>query len=266
MPRKTKQTKNIDADKDVNDIDNLPKSSHTNKSRKSLKDYEKDDEAIDARQSEVLEMHDSSEISDIDENQDIPDAFEAYDDEGKQADNGAEFTDEYINTVVADRVIKYLKLDDLMKEKQVEHKKEIKTIKDAKEQLEQFLISYLDKVNEEYIQLGGKSTLTKVEKESIAPPKMEDVSVCLMEGFRRHEIYEDDDKIKQVVEDFMKEIEIKRERKVRKYLKRSGGEKDKKKKNDAESETKKQTTRKTKKTDNISSNNVKRSHKQIKKA
>ena len=241
MPRKTKKTSD-------NNIDDLQASLQThmadndcqadirtNKSNRSKhnKDSDKDDEV------EVLEeVRDSSEISDIDENQDIPDAFEEYDEEEKKDAEGAEFTDEYINTVVADRVIKYLKLDDLMKEKQAEHKKEIKTIKDTKEQLEQFLITYLDKVNEEYIQLGGKSTLTKVEKESISPPKMEDVSVCLIEGFRRHEIYDNDDKIKQVVEDFMKQIEIKRERKVRKYLKRSSDEEKKKQNGDTTADAK----------------------------
>ena len=127
-----------------------------------------------------------------------------------------------------ERVIKYIKLDDVIKEKQNEHKKEMKTLKDTKDQLEQFLISFLDKINEEYIQLGNKSTLIKTEVNTKAAPKMEDISVCLIDGFRKYEIYEDDEEIKRVVKDFIKIIDDKREIKTRKFLKRTNGEPDKK--------------------------------------
>jgi hypothetical protein len=244
MPIKTKQiVKNAKESTDDNNIDIL---------QKAL--CYQDTENVRSVSSKKDKL-DSSDISDIDEDQEIPDAFEEYDGEEKKVDGDDEFTDEYINTVVADRVIKYLKLDDLMKDKQTEHKKELKTIKDAKDQLEQFLIGYLDKVNEEYIQLGSKSTLTKVEKESISPPKMEDISVCLIDGFRRFEIYEDDNEIKRVVEDFLKEIEIKRERKIRKYLKRSSDDKkDKKKQNNDNGSDVKSSKRQNKKSIKVMNN------------
>lgn len=166
---------------------------------------------------------DSSVISDIDENEELSDAFD-YD---KKKSENPEESGEYVQNVVAERVIKYIKLDDLIKEKQAEHKKEMKTIKDAKQQLEDFLITYLDKVDEEYIQVGNKSTLVKTEVSHKVPPKMEDISVCLVDGFRKYEIYDDDDEIKRVVKDFIKTIDEKREIKTRKYLKRTQGEADK---------------------------------------
>ena len=174
---------------------------------------------------------DSSDISDMADNESISDAFK-YDAAKKSQSNGEEDYDdmdeqekkEYIQTVVLDRVIKYIKLDDVIKQKQSEHKKEMKAIKDSKEQLEQFLIQYLDKVDEEYIQLGNKSTLIKTEVKTKAPPKMEDISVCLVEGFRKHEIYGDDSEIKRVVKDFIDTIDAKREVKTRKYLKRTAGD------------------------------------------
>lgn len=220
---------------------------------------------------------DSSDISDIDDDQEISDAF-TYDDKKAKAKrmlksnnkinnnddtdvdtdnvnddtdindnsiidndsnniNDDELDEEYVQTVVMERVIKYIKLDDVIKEKQTEHRKEMKTLKDTKDNLEQFLIGFLDKINEEYIQLGNKSTLIKTETQTKAPPKMEDIGVCLVDGFRKYEIYEDDDEIKRVVKDFLKSIEEKREIKTRKYLKRTTGDPDKKDKNKDDTST-----------------------------
>lgn len=147
---------------------------------------------------------------------------------------------EYIQTVVLDKVINYIKLDDIIKQKQLEHKKEMKVIKDSKEQLEEFLIQYLDKVDEEFIELGNKSTLYKTEVKTKAAPKMEDIGICLVEGFKKYEFYEDDDEIKRVVKDFIDTIDAKREVKTRKYLKRKKGDADKndKKANDKNNDNK----------------------------
>ena len=176
---------------------------------------------------------DSSEISDINDNETISDAFN-YD--IKKSENSINNLDEsarkeYIQTVVLERVIKYIKLDDVIKQKQTEHKKEMKAIKDSKEKLELFLIDYLDKVDEEYIQLGNKSTLIKTEVITKAPPKMEDIGVCLIEGFKKHELYKDNVDIKDIIKDFIESIDAKRDVKTRKFLKRTTGEPTKTKKN-----------------------------------
>lgn len=146
--------------------------------------------------------------------------------------------EEYVQTVVIDRIVKYIKLDDIIKQKQEEHKKELKFIKDTKAQLEQFLIDYLDKKDEEYIKLGTSSTLVKTETKTKAAPKMEDISTCLVDGFRKYQIYNNDDEIKRVVKDFITSIDAKREVKTRKYLKRIAGENDKKNKDTNEKDSK----------------------------
>ena len=173
---------------------------------------------------------DSSDISDIDDNQCVSDAFN-YDSKNSsntKDDANDDLNDEsrkkYIQTVVLDRVIKYIKIDDIIKKKHEEFKKEMKVIKDSKDKLEQFLIEYLDKINEEYIQVGNKSTLIKTEVKSKAAPKMEDISVCLIEGFKKHELCNnDDEEIKKVIKEFITTIDAKREIKTRKYLKRMNG-------------------------------------------
>ena len=219
----TNKSHTLKKDEDENEEDeiNLSVDSCDNKHIKNKKQ----------NKSSIDDPKDSSVISDMDDNESIDDAFN-YDAQKKTQSTSDEDYDEmseeekkkYIETVVLDRVIKYIKLDDVIKQKQNEHKKEMKAIKDSKEQLEQFLIGYLDKVDEEYIQLGNKSTLIKTEVKTKAPPKMEDISVCLIEGFKKYDIYNDDVEIKRVVKDFIDTIDAKREVKIRKYLKRTTGD------------------------------------------
>ena len=117
----------------------------------------------------------------------------------------------------------------------------MKTIKDHKDKLEQFLIDYLDKIDQEYIQVGDKGTLTKTESRTKTSIKMEDISISLIEGFKKHKIYDDIAEIKRVVEDFVETIENRRDVKVRKYLKRTKAKK---------TNTKLKTNKKTDKTNN----------------
>jgi hypothetical protein len=167
-------------------------------------------------------------------------------DETQEQDDPAKFDDQnvldienmdeearnnYARTVIADKVIKYMKIDDLIKQKQDEHKKEIKQMKEGKEALEKFLIEYLDKINEECINVGKKASLIKTESKRAAPIKVEDISTSLIDGFKKFEIYDDDEQIERVVKEFISTIEAKREVKTRKYLKRTKGEDAKKKKN-----------------------------------
>jgi len=171
-----------------------------------------------------IEEKDSSDISDIDDNVSISDAFN-YDTKKENSSIEKEAEAEYIQTVVLDRVVKYIKIDDIIKQKQQEHKKEMKTIKDHKDKLEQFLIDYLDKIDQEYIQVGDKGTLTKTESRTKSSIKMEDISISLIEGFKKHKIYDDIADIKRIVEDFVETIENRRDVRVRKYLKRTKAKK-----------------------------------------
>lgn len=127
---------------------------------------------------------------------------------------------EYVQNVVLDRVIKYIKIDDLIKKKNDEHRKNMKIIKNSKDKLEDFLINYLSKINEEYFIIGNTDILSKIKTEKKSPPKMEDISMALVDGFKKHEIYDNDDDIKRIVKDFLETIEAKREIKTKTYLKR----------------------------------------------
>jgi len=131
-----------------------------------------------------------------------------------------EANEEYIKTVVCGRIIDYIKLDDVIKQKQKEFVKEMKHIKDTKNKLEKYLIGYLDKVNEEEFGVGESMRLVKSEKKTVSPPKMEDITKCLVDGFKSKEIFDDDEKIVNTVKDYMLMIESKRKVNVKKYIKR----------------------------------------------
>jgi hypothetical protein len=173
---------------------------------------------------EDISDKDSSIISDMSDNDSVSDAF-TYDknkEQKKKETNSvdSEVEKEYIQTVVLDRVIKYIKIDDIIQKKQTEFRKEMKTIKESKDILEKFLIDYLDKIDEEFIQVGEKNKLVKTVTTTKSPPKMEDIASCLVDGFKKYGIYEDENEIKRVVKDFINNIEEKREVKTKKYLKR----------------------------------------------
>lgn len=173
--------------------------------------------------SKQVKKTDSSDISDIDENASFSDAYK-YD---EKQNNDEE---ENLKKIVLDRVIKYLKFDDIIKEKQTKHRVEMKKIKETKDKLEQYLIEYLDKVNEDNIQIGNKTTLIKTETQKKSQPKMEDIGICLIDGFKKYEIYKTEDEIHKVVADFIKLIEDKRTVKTRKYIKRKDNNEQNKKK------------------------------------
>jgi hypothetical protein len=185
---------------------------------------------------------DDSDISDFDENQSINDAMK-YEKEKKQFAEGEtnEMTEEeeaeYFKTVVIERVIKYLKVDELIKKKQEEFRNEMKYIKECKDGLEKFLIEYLDKINEDEFTMDNMGSLVKTESKTVSLPKMEDISVSLVEGLKKHELCKDDDDLKKIVQDFMNAIELKRKvtitKKLRRVTENQEGAK-KKKKNDGD--------------------------------
>jgi len=135
--------------------------------------------------------------------------------------------EEYISTIVVDKIVKYVTLDNLIKREQEEFKKKIKPVKDYKDKLEKFLIEYLNKDHKDFIEVGGQgtdaTTLIKTEVKTKAAPKMGDISLCLLEGFEKHEIYQEEDDRQRVVKDLIDSIDAWREIKTRTYLKRTKG-------------------------------------------
>lgn len=224
---------------------NNKKENNDRKDRKNRKEAQDDQDDQDGQEDQEdqdnqddqddKDLKDSSDISDMADGEVVSDAFDYDVKKSQHAEHSDDKIDEeaqkeYFQTVVLDRVVKYIKIDNVIKEKQDQHKKDMKAIKDAKDQLEVFLLEYLDNMDEEYIQLGKTSTLLKTETKTKLAPKMEDISYCILEGFKKYELYDDEDELKRVVKDFVETIDAKREVKTRKYLKRMTGDPNEEKK------------------------------------
>ncbi len=131
---------------------------------------------------------------------------------------------EYAKNIVADRILKYIKLDDIMKRKEKEHRAEIKTIKETKSELEEYIIGYLDEIQQEYLVVGKQNKLTKQVRENKSPIKQEYILKTLQEGFKQHNLCKSDDECAQIINSFVKNIEESRTIKLKKTLKRTNPE------------------------------------------
>lgn len=171
-------------------------------------------------------IRDSSEIQDIDENQSVPDAFEFDQKKSDNADMDKEAETNYVKDIVADRIIRYIKIDDLIKKKEEEHRTYMKTIKEGRTKLEQFIIGYLDKIDEEYVQIGKQNKLTKSIKQNKQPIKTDAIKEVLINEFKEKGLCESTQQIEKMVDEFIGKIEEKREIKTKKVLSRSNPEKE----------------------------------------
>lgn len=196
---------------------------------------------------------DSSVISDISDNDDVPDAF-SYDkkkEDKKKSKNkkDIEESDEaYLKNVLQDRIKKFITMDEMIKNVDREYREKVKPMKESKQNLEEVIIEYLEKKGKDVINLGKKEKLTKVVSESKSAIKLENISDGLREGFEERKLIKDKnkDELNAIIADFLERIDNKREIKIKKSIKRSVDKpKDK---------TKKDKKNKTNKKDDIKSN------------
>lgn len=164
---------------------------------------------------------DSSHISDFDETK--SDAF-GFDDDDKKRTIEDIAEDEYVKNVVMDRIIKYIKIDDIVKQKEEEHKKTMKHIKETRQKLEDFIIMYLDKINEEYVMIGKQNKLTKHVKETKEPIKINKVETVIRNEIKQRELCKNEEELNIIVSCFLKNIEESRQIRSKKSLVRSNPE------------------------------------------
>jgi hypothetical protein len=181
-------------------------------------------EVPDMLTDEIISHHDDESVDD-----DMADEIDA---EAKKS---------FLENEVFDAIVKYMKTDDLIREKENEHRELMTPLKKDRTVLETFLIDYLEQIDQEFIKIGEKTQLTKVETESKAAIKPENVAEALVEGFKKHELYteEQHEEMLRVVKDMMVIVESKRERKISKKIRRVDLEKEAKKKAAKEARQKK---------------------------
>jgi hypothetical protein len=156
-----------------------------------------------SQQSQQEEENDSDIVSDLDEDEEKI---------AKDAESAC-VTDEF-----KEHVIGYIKIDDMIRQR----KEEIKELQDKKKPCEEYILRYLEKVDEHIVELkGGK--IRRNQSETKAPLKLDIIKTAIFEGIKTEQGDEqvDDEKCKKMVEDIVTLMEQKRPTTIRVNLKRT---------------------------------------------
>lgn len=170
------------------------------------------------KQPSEVNVDDDDEISDIDDELISQEAHKTY------------VTDEFKQSVV-----KYIKIDDMIRQRQ----EDIKELKDQKKPFEEFILRYLDKAEQNMVEFQG-SKLRKNQSETKMPLKIDIIKDAIFEGIKKEQDKPDEAKCKELVDQICELMENKRPTKVRVNLKRTFNK-------DGDGESTKSKTSKTKK-------------------
>jgi hypothetical protein len=174
----------------------------------------------DARDAKDIDSSDVPDIMTDDVSEKIDEqTSKRIDEEAKEA---------YMQNDIVDAIVRFMKTDDIICEKERELREYVAPLKKQRTELELFLIDYLEKIEQEYIVVGSKSRLNRVETIVKAPIKPENVAAALMEGFKKHELYSDEqhDEMEKVIQDLLDIVDTKREQKTKKKIARIDVEKE----------------------------------------
>ncbi len=127
-----------------------------------------------------------------------------------------------VSSAFKDNVIKYIKYDDMIREKQ----QEIKELRASRKKHEDSVIEYMEKKKKEKISIGGGS-IVKKSTERIAPLKIDVIKESIFEILKLEELSRDK---KDVTVDILDKINVKRGTKTSTTLSRTFEKKPKNKK------------------------------------
>jgi len=162
---------------------------------------------------------DSSDISSYDEN----DNYEKMtSDELSQRAQ-----DKYFKTELMEKIIKYIKIDDSIKEKQKEIREQVKCLKTQKTEMEKYIITYLESINQEFVNIEGSAKLTKTTSTTRGAIKQDNIKTSLVDGIKKQNINLDSKKVDELLESVMEFVERNRPTKTRTYIKRTKGKTEK---------------------------------------
>jgi hypothetical protein len=124
-----------------------------------------------------------------------------------------------------EKIISYIKIDDIIRKKQ----EEIKELREKKTEAEEYILKYLDKNDANHVNIpGGK--LIKNESETKAPLKVETIKEAIAEGIKKENLVNSEELNKKLLDDIIEIMEVKRGKVNRINLKRTFERKPKAKK------------------------------------
>lgn len=126
----------------------------------------------------------------------------------------------YFKTELLEKIIKYIKIDNRIKELQKEVREEVKSMKTQKEGMEKYILGYLDTINEEYVSIAGEGKLTKTVTNTKGTIKMDNIKGSIADELTKSNLIERE-KISNLLDTIIETIEKNRPIKTKTYIKRS---------------------------------------------
>lgn len=127
----------------------------------------------------------------------------------------------FMQTEFLEKLMKYVKTDDLIRQETIEYKEKINTLKEDKQELEEFILRYLDSIEQEVIDLSGTGKLTKYESVRKSGINKDLIKQSISEQIKKEKLVKDDKKANELAEITYNLMESKREKKTKVYLKRT---------------------------------------------
>ena len=177
--------------------------------------YSDDDEVTDTN---AENSNNNSDVSDNSDDSDDSDN-EVSDVSDNDYEEGGD--SKLIKNKFLENVIKYLKTDDVLKKKQKEHKDELQSLKEDKNELEVFILRFLDRKGENFVAIKGEGKLIKNKSETKAAIKAENIREGILEGLKAEKLVEKEEETLEVINKIMDIIDTKRSVNTRTYLKRT---------------------------------------------
>lgn len=127
----------------------------------------------------------------------------------------------FIETDFFEKVIKYIKADNLIRSETVQFREKINTLKEEKQDLETFILRYLDYQEEKIININGSGKLTKYESIRKKAMNKDTIQQAICDSIKKEKLLTDDTKIKELAEHTYNIMEDKREKTTKTVLKRT---------------------------------------------
>lgn len=154
----------------------------------------------------------SNDVSSIDEEQN-----KNIDEEQNKNDEKKKF----IERDFLEKVIKYIKTDDLIRKETLDYKEKISTLKEQKDNIETYILRYLDTIEEDQIKIEHNGKLSKYESVRKSSINRDIIKDSIYEQLKKENIISDEKKLKELVELTYDTMEKKRDVKKKVYLKRT---------------------------------------------
>jgi hypothetical protein len=154
---------------------------------------------------------DSSDIS----------SYDSDDDNLTNEDIQKEAREAYVQTELLERITKYLRIDNNIKEKRKELQEYMKAAKKQKEEMEKYIIGYLNEVQEEYIKINGEGKLTKTVSIRKGAIKTDNIKEAVKKGLIKENINLNEKKIDEVLSSILNLVEENRKQTEKTYIKRT---------------------------------------------